>query len=92
MLCYDAACIQAALAKLALQDERKPPAEHQRLAQRDLDRSQGFLDMMREPGEFKGMVSLAEIRRETLPDPLRTNPRFQPLMMDLASSDNPFGS
>jgi len=87
---YDAACVHAALAKLALQDERKPPAERQRLAQRDLDRALDFLEMMLEPGEFKRAISLADIGTEPLLDPLRSYPRFQLVMMDLAFPDNPF--
>jgi tetratricopeptide (TPR) repeat protein len=90
MLCYDAACVHAALAKLALQDERRPPAERQRLAQRDLDRALDFLEMMREPGEFEGGGGLAEIRAERLLDPLRSHPRFRLLMMDLEFPDDPF--
>ena len=56
MTYYDAACIHAALAKLALEDQEKPLAERQRLAQRDLDRALELLDKARATGEFKGMI------------------------------------
>ncbi len=36
------------------------------------------------------MIRLDEMRKESLLDPLRTNPRFQLLMMDLAFPDDPF--
>ena len=39
-----------------------------------------------------GSIRLDEVRREKLLDPLRANPRFQLLMMDLAFPDDPFGS
>ena len=54
MMYYDAACVHAALAQLALQDQGKPPAERQQLAQRDLDRTLELLDKARATGEFKG--------------------------------------
>ena len=92
MIYYDAACIHAALAKLALQDQGKPPAERQRLAQSDLERALELLDKARAAGEFKGMIHLDEVRRERLLDPLRSHPRFQLLMMDLAFPDDPFGT
>ena len=57
MTYYDAACVHAALAKLALQDQGKPLAERQRLAQRDLDRTLELLDKARSTGEFKGMIT-----------------------------------
>jgi len=89
---YDAACVYAALARLALQDQGKPPADRQQPAQRDLDRALELLDKASATGEFKGMIHLDEIRREPLLDPLRSRPRFQLLMMDLAFPDSPFGA
>ena len=38
------------------------------------------------------MIHLDEIRKERLLDPLRSHPRFQLLMMDLAFPDDPFGA
>jgi len=87
---YDSACIHSALAKRALEDQGQPPGERRRLADRDLERALELLDKARANGEFKGMIRLDEIRREPLLDPLRSNPRFQLLMMDLAFPDNPF--
>jgi tetratricopeptide (TPR) repeat protein len=87
---YDAACLFAALARLSSQDQGKTLVERQRLAQRDLERALDFLDMMRAPGEYKEAIPLDEIRREPLLDPLRSHPRFQLLMMDLAFPDDPF--
>jgi tetratricopeptide (TPR) repeat protein len=92
MLCYDAACVQAALAQLTLRDQGKPQAERQRLADRDRERALGLLDKARSEDEFKDPILLDEIRRERLLDPLRSHPRFQLLMMDLAFPDDPFGS
>ena len=89
---YDAACVHAALARLALQDQGKPLAERQQLAQRDLDRTLDILDKARATGEFKGMIRLDEVRRDPTLDLLRAHPRFQLLMMDLAFPDNPFGA
>jgi tetratricopeptide (TPR) repeat protein len=90
MLCYDAACVHAALAQRTLQDLGKPQAERQRLAQQDLERALELLDKARSEGEFKGMIHLEEVRRERLIDPLRSDPRFQLLMMDLEFPENPF--
>jgi hypothetical protein len=90
MLYYDAACRHAALAKLALEGQGRPPAERQRLAQRDLDAALDLLDRAREIGDFKGEIRLDEIRREPTLDPSRSHPRFQLLMMDLAFPDDPF--
>jgi hypothetical protein len=92
MNCYDAACLFAALARLPLRDQEKTMAERRRLSQRDFERALDLLDMMRAPGEFKEGIPLDEIRREPLLDPLRSHPRFQLLMMDLAFPDDPFGS
>jgi hypothetical protein len=93
MCYYDASCIQAALAKLALQDQGKPPAERQRLADLDLERSMDFLDKARTAGEFDtGAIRLDEVRRETLLNPLRSHPRFQLLTMDLAFPVAPFAT
>ena len=94
MLCYDAACVHAALAKLTLQDQRKPPAERRRLAQicGDLDRALELLDKARATGEFKGMIRLDDVQKEALLNPLRTDPRFRLLMMDLAFPEDPFGA
>jgi serine/threonine-protein kinase len=91
MTFYDAACIHAALAKLILQDQGKPLSERQRLADQDIEHALDLLDEARSTNEFKEMIRLDEIRRETLLDPLRANPRFQLLMMDLEFPDNPFG-
>jgi hypothetical protein len=89
MLYYDAACIHAALAQLALRDQARPPAERRRLAQVDLDRALELFGKARAAGEFPAAITLAEIRRERLLDPLRTDRRFQLLMMDLAFPDSP---
>ncbi|HKI20933.1 MAG TPA: hypothetical protein VKA15_23780, partial [Isosphaeraceae bacterium] len=91
LLYFDAACLQAALAKRALEARERLPAEQRRLAHRDLDRALDILDKARAAGEFKGIISLGEIRRESLLDPLRSNPRFRLLMMDLVFPDSPFG-
>ena len=90
MLYYDAACIHAALAKLALQDHGKTRVERQRLADRDIARALELLDKARAASEFKGAIRLDEIRRETLLDPLRSHPRFQLLMLDVTFPDDPF--
>jgi tetratricopeptide (TPR) repeat protein len=87
---YDAACIHAALVRTALQKQGEPPAKRQRLADRDLERSLELLDKARSADEFKEAIHLDEVRKETLLDPLRSNPRFQLLMMDLAFPDSPF--
>jgi serine/threonine-protein kinase len=93
MNCYDAACLFSAMAKLSLQDQGKTLAERQRLSQRDLERALDLLDTIRAPGEWPKEsipVVLDDIRREPLLDPLRSHPRFQLLMMDLAFPDDPF--
>jgi tetratricopeptide (TPR) repeat protein len=90
MLCYDAACAHAALTQLALQDQRRLPAERKLLAGRDLERALGLLDRARATGEFQHMIRLDEVRKESLLDPLHSHPRFQLLMMDLAFPDDPF--
>ncbi len=38
------------------------------------------------------MIRLDEVQRDPTLDPLRSHPRFQLLMMDLAFPDNPFGA
>jgi len=91
MTYYDAACIHAALAVLALKDQAIPLSERLRRADRDLERSLELLEKARSNQEFKEMIRLDEVRRERLLDPLRSDPRFQLLMMDLAFPDNPFG-
>jgi serine/threonine-protein kinase len=90
MIYYDAACVHAALAQLALQDQGRPPAERQQLADRDLERALDLLDKARSSDEFKEMIRLDEVRRERLLGPLGSHPRFQLLMMDLAFPDDPF--
>jgi hypothetical protein len=90
MLCYDAACAHAALAKVTLHDRGRPPAERQNLARRDIERALEFLDKSRAEGEFLGEINLDEVRREPLLDPLRSHPQFQLLMMDLAFPVDPF--
>ncbi len=92
MTYYDAACVHAALASLALEDQGEPSAQRHQLARRDLDRALELLDKARETGEFKGMIRFGEIRREPTLDLLRANPRFQLLILDLAFPDNPFRS
>jgi tetratricopeptide (TPR) repeat protein len=89
---YDAACVHAVLAQLALEDQRKLLAERQQLADRELERALELLDTARADGEFNGPIHLDEARRDSTLDPLRLNPRFQLLSMDLAFPDNPFGS
>jgi tetratricopeptide (TPR) repeat protein len=91
MFWYDAACVHAALAQLELQDQAKPPAQRQQLAQRDLERALEYLGKAGAAGEFKGTIRLDELRREPLLDPLRSHPRFQVLLMDLAFPDSPLG-
>ena len=91
LLYYDAACLQAAVAKHALETRERLTAEQRWLVQQDLDRALELLDKARASFEFK-RIGLDEIRKEPLLDPLRTDPRFQLLMMDLAFPDNPFGS
>jgi tetratricopeptide (TPR) repeat protein len=88
---YDAACLQAALAKLALEARERLTAEQRRLVQQDLDRAFELLDKARASFEFK-RIGTDEIRKEPLLDPLRSDPRFQLLMMDLAFPDSPFGT
>jgi hypothetical protein len=90
LLYYDAACAHAALARLALQEQGRPPAERQRLADRDLERALALLDKARSGDEFKEMIRLDEIRKERILDPLRSHPRFRLLMLDLAFPDDPF--
>jgi serine/threonine-protein kinase len=93
MNCYDGACLFGALAKLSLQDQGKTLAERQRQSQRDLERALDLLGAIRAPGEYtKEAIPLVldDIRREPLLDPLRSHPRFQLLMMDLAFPDDPF--
>jgi tetratricopeptide (TPR) repeat protein len=90
MLCYDAACVHAALAQLALRDQGRSPAERQQRADRDLERALDLLDEARSSDEFKEMIRLDEVQKETLLDPLRSQPRFQFLMMDLAMPADPF--
>jgi serine/threonine-protein kinase len=89
MTFYDAACIHAALAKQSLEARDQPPAERQWLAQSDSERALDLLETARSTHEFKEMIRLNEVRRETLLDPLRGNPRFQLLMMDLEFPENP---
>ena len=83
-LYFDAACLQAALAKRAFEARERVPSEQRRLAQRDLDRALELLDKALVNGEFKGDQS----RRDSAgsdPRPVkRKDPRFQLLMMDLA--------
>ena len=90
MIYYDAACIHAALAGLALQDQGGSRAERQRFADRDLESAVELLDKARATGEFEGAVKCDEIRRERLLDPLHSHPRFQLLMMDLTFPSDPF--
>ena len=61
MTYFDAACVHAVLAQVALNDHRKPLRERQQLAQRDLDRGLELLDRSRATGEFKGMIRLDEV-------------------------------
>jgi tetratricopeptide (TPR) repeat protein len=91
MLYYDAACIHAALANLALREQGKPPAERQRMAEPDRERALDLLEKAGATGEFK-TIRLDDVRKERLLDPLRSHPRFQLLMMDLAFPDDPFAS
>ena len=92
MTYYDAASVHATLARLALDDQTKPLAERQPLAQQDLDRALKLLERARATGEFKGMIRLEEVRRDPTLDLLRKDRRFQLRMMDLAFPDSPFGS
>ena len=54
MTYYDAACVHAALARMAVQDQGKPLAERRQLAQRDLDRTLELLDKARGPANSRG--------------------------------------
>ena len=90
LLYFDAACLQAALAKHALEARERMTAEQRQLAHEDLDRAMDILDRARASFEFQRAISLDEIRKESLLDPLRANPRFLLLMMDLAFPDDPF--
>jgi serine/threonine-protein kinase len=90
MACYDAACIHSALAKGTLEDLDRPAAERRRLAARDLEHALELLDRARSEDEFRRMIRLDEVRKETLLEPLASHPRFQLLMMDLAFPDDPF--
>jgi hypothetical protein len=90
MLNYDGASLYAALAKLGLQQQGKQSAGRALPVHEDLDRALVLLEKARSTGEFKEVVGLDEIRREALLDPLRTEPRFQLLMMDLAFPTEPF--
>jgi serine/threonine-protein kinase len=87
MLYYDAACLQAALARLTLEERERPAAERQRLARRDLERA---LDLLEESRSHTEPIDLAEIRTEPTLEPLRSHPRFRLLMMDWAFPDDPF--
>ena len=91
MTYYDAACVHAALAASALEDQGKPSAERQSRPAGPRSRS-GTPRQGAETGEFKGMIRLDEIRREPTLDLLRANPRFQLLILDLAFLDNPLRS
>ena len=88
--CYDAACIHSALAKRVIETEGQPLADRRRLAAQDLESALRLLERARATGEFKAMIRLDEVRRETLLDPLRAEPRFQLLMMDLAFPEETF--
>jgi hypothetical protein len=90
MTYYDAACVHAGLAQLARQDQESPSAERQRLAPQEYEHALELLGKSRATGEFSGMIRLDEIRRERLLDPLRSDPRFRLLMMDLAMPADPF--
>jgi hypothetical protein len=96
MIYYDAACVHAGLSQLALRDQGRPPVERRRLAAADLERALELLDKARAAGELQGGISPdgaimpEEYRREPLLDPLRSHPRFQLLMMDLAFPADPF--
>ena len=46
----------------------------------------------RAAGEVSGMIRLDEIQRERLLDPLRSDPRFRLLMMDLTMPADPFAA
>jgi tetratricopeptide (TPR) repeat protein len=92
MTCYDAACVHAALAQLALEDEGRSPAERRQRAERDLELALDLLDKARSSGEFKDITLLDGIRSQRLLDPLRSRPRFRHLMLDLAFPADPFAA
>jgi hypothetical protein len=87
---YEGACIHAALSTLALEPRGRPATEREQLARSDLERALELLDKAHATGEFREAIRLDEVRREKLLDPLRADPRFQRLMMDLAFPDDPF--
>jgi serine/threonine-protein kinase len=92
MLYYDAACVHCALAIDIISGVKNEKPEIRELAKRDLDRAFELLDSSRSSGELKSAIPPEEIRGEKLLAPLRSDPRFQLLMMDLAFPENPFGS
>ena len=87
---FDASCIHSALAGRTLDDKAKPLENRRQLAEGDIASALRFLDRARITGEFHSMISLDELRREPLLDPLRSDPRFRALLLDLEFPDNPF--
>jgi hypothetical protein len=90
MTYYDAACLHGALAMLALESREGPSSQRERVVQQHLERALDILEKSLAIGELKVTIPLDEVGQELLLDPLRSYPRFQFLMMDLAYSDDPF--
>jgi serine/threonine-protein kinase len=92
MTYYDAACVHAAFAKLQSENTKQPLSGVVWPTGEELDRALELLELARSSGEFRRMIRLDEVRLEVLLDPLRSHPRFQLLLMDLAFPDRPFAT
>jgi hypothetical protein len=68
-----------------------PTSERRQLAQAHIERTLELLGQSHSSGEFRsGAIRLDELRSEPLLDPLRSDPRFQLLVMDLTLPEDPF--
>ena len=83
---FDAACVHAALAA-----RRRRPAPDGRPASGRAGRlrSQDHLEKARGAGDFQGINTPDEVRRDPTLDILRSDPRFRLLMMDLTFPADP---
>ncbi len=85
---FDAACVHAALARLG-DDDRHPTADRRRAARADYEQAQDHLEKARGAGDFQGINTPDEVRRDPTLDILRSDPRFRLLMMDLTFPADP---
>ncbi len=88
--CFDSACIHASLVKVRVSENQGSPANRQRTARAEIERALDYLEKSHATGEFKGYHNLDQLRRDPTLDILRSEPRFQILMMDLSFPDDPF--